>query len=167
MPIVTFEYLTGLDQRFIMAARLTGGWDSAGRPADLWSSVPMEEFTAEDGCPAFRASVNFDDAAVDLEFRWGVVVATQQQPDAWGIPTEVNNAQSNDRSLSFVLGGRGQTERYYLTYCRRMGANKLFLDGDNPAVRFAAWAPNARDVRVVRGSIEGPNSEGRQGAPST
>jgi 1,4-alpha-glucan branching enzyme len=163
MPTVTFEYLTGLEQRFIMAARLTGSWDAAGHPTDRWSSVPMEEFTAEDGCPAFRASVNFDDAAVDREFRWGVVAATQQQPDAWGIPTEVNNAQSNDRSLGFTLGGTGQTERYYLTYCRRMGANKLFLDGGEPSVRFAVWAPNATDVRVVRGGVEGPNSEGRQG----
>ena len=68
----------------------------------------------------------------------------------WGIPTEVSNAQSDDRTLGFTLGESEQSERYFLTYCRRMGANKLFLDGGEPALRFAVWAPNANDVRVVR-----------------
>ena len=55
-----------------------------------------------------------------------------------------------------------QTERYYLTHCRRLGANKLFVRGrDAPAVRFAVWAPNARNVELVRSRLAGENnSEG-------
>ena len=32
----------------------------------------MEPFTAEDGCPAFRASVQLDDSQIGQTFRWGV-----------------------------------------------------------------------------------------------
>jgi 1,4-alpha-glucan branching enzyme len=116
----------------------------------------MTEFSAEDGCPAFRAAVNLDDSQIGQTFRWGVNVDTPQRPNVWGIPTEVNDATSTERYRSFTLDGADQTERYYLTHCRRLGANKLDVDGQPlPAIRFAVWAPNAQDVVTVVGERSG------------
>ena len=153
---VHFEYITGLRRRFLIGARLTGGWNGQGRRSDQWTSVSMTEFTAEDGCPALRATVNLDDSQIGQTFRWGVNVDTQQRPNVWGIPTEVNDAAATERYRSFTLRGADQTERYYLTHCRRLGANKLYVDGQaQPVIRFAVWAPNARNVELVMGERSG------------
>jgi 1,4-alpha-glucan branching enzyme len=153
---VHFEYLTGLRRRFLSGARLTGGWNGQGRRSDQWTSLPMTEFSAEDGCPAFRATVNLDDSQIGQTFRWGVNVDTPQRPNAWGIPTEVHDAASTERYRSFTLRGADQIERYYLTHCRRLGANKLSIDGQaEPAIRFAVWAPHARHVELVIGERAG------------
>ena len=53
------------------------------------------------------------------------------------------------------LRAADQTVRYYLTHCRRLGANKLYTNGQPPAIRFAVWAPNARNVELVRGEPVG------------
>src|SRR5512147_778398 len=149
---VHFEYLTSLRRVFIVNARLGGNWDATGRRADAWSFTPMTRFTAEDGCPAFRATVQLDDSQIGQTFRWGVSVDTERIAPAWGIPTEVNDRASSERYRVFTLRGADQTERYYLTHCRRLGANKLFIDGQpQPGIRFAVWAPNALTVEVVRG----------------
>lgn len=153
---VHFEYLSGLRQPLFRGARLSGSWNAEGRYADQWSSLLMQPFTAEDGCPAFRATVNLDDSQLGREFRWGVNVDTAQQPGLWGIATEVSDANSQERYRRFSLQQADQTERYYLTHCRRLGANKLYRDGQNaPAIRFAVWAPNARNVELVRGEPAG------------
>lgn len=153
---IRFEYLTGLRQPFLVNARLTGNWNAQGLRSEQWATVPMEAFTAEDGCPAFRATVNLDDSQIGQAFRWGVNVDTPQRPNVWGIPTEVSDAAVTERYRSFTLRAANQTERYYLTHCRRLGANKLFVAGQaEPAIRFAAWAPNARNVEVVRGEPAG------------
>ncbi|MFO1119444.1 MAG: hypothetical protein U1E38_04775 [Rhodospirillales bacterium] len=81
----------------------------------------MQAFIADDGCPAFQATVQLDDSQIGQTFRWGVSVSTQQNPNVWGIPTEVSDASSTDRNRSFTLTGAGQTNRYYLTHCRRLG----------------------------------------------
>src|SRR5512143_3399437 len=148
---VHFEYLTGLRQPLLRSARLSGSWNADGRYAEQWSNVPMQPFTANDGCPAFRATVNLDDSQLGREFRWGVRVDTAQSPDLWGIATEVSDANSRERYRRFTLQQADQTERYYLTQCRRLGANKLYRDEQSPpAIRFAVWAPNARHVELVR-----------------
>lgn len=153
---VRFEYLTGLRRPYFTAARLSGSWDAQGHPAQVWRETAMEAFTAEDGCPAFRATVQLDDAHVGLPFRWGVSVDTPGRANLWAVPTEVNDPRETRRHRELVLRAGGQTERYHLTDCRRLGANKLYLDGqDQPAVRFAVWAPNARNVELVRGEREG------------
>lgn len=149
---IRFEYLTGLRQPFLVNARLTGNWNAQGLRSEQWSSAPMEAFTAEDGCPAYRATVNLDDSQIGQTFRWGVNVDTPQRPNVWGIPTEVSDAAVTERYRSFTLRAANQTERYHLTHCRRLGANKLFVAGQaEPAIRFSVWAPNARNVEVVRG----------------
>lgn len=153
---VNFEYRTGLRSAVFFGARLTGNWNAQGMHSDQWSTVEMQAFTADDGCPAFRATVQLDDSQIGQTFRWGVSVSTQQNPNVWGIPTEVSDASSTDRNRSFTLTGAGQTNRYYLTHCRRLGANKLYGNGAQaPAVRFSVWAPNARSVDLVRGEVAG------------
>jgi 1,4-alpha-glucan branching enzyme len=158
---VNFEYLTGLRRPFLISARLTGSWDAQGFGSQQWSSTTMQAFTAEDGCPAFRASVQLDDGQIGQTFRWGVSVGTPDRPDVWGIPTEINDAASTERTRTFTLRAANQTERYYFTHCRRLGANKLVTNGQ-PAIRFAVWAPNARNVELVRGSVDGELSAGRR-----
>jgi 1,4-alpha-glucan branching enzyme len=159
---LNFEYLTGLRRPFLVSARLTGSWNAQGFASPQWSFTPMQSFTAEDGCPAFRATVQLDDSQIGQSFRWGVSVGTPDRPDVWGIASEINEAASTERNRTFTLRAANQTERYYLTHCRRLGANKLVVEGQpRPAIRFAVWAPNARNVELVRGAVDGELSEGR------
>ncbi len=158
---LNFEYLTGLRRPFLVSARLTGSWNAQGFASEQWSSTTMQPFTAEDGCPAFRATVQLDDSQIGQTFRWGVSVDTPDRPDVWGIPSEINDAGSTERNRTFTLRAANQTERYYFTHCRRLGANKLVTNGQT-AIRFAVWAPNARNVELVRGSVDGEFSEGRR-----
>ncbi|MCB2261592.1 MAG: alpha amylase C-terminal domain-containing protein [Candidatus Thiosymbion ectosymbiont of Robbea hypermnestra] len=152
---VHFEYHTGLHSPFILEARLGGTWDGSGRFAEDFHFTPMEAFTADDGCPAFRATVELDDSQIGRTFRWGVAVDTTTDTDRWGIPTEVNEVDSLARERIFTLEGIDQIECYYLTHCRRLGANKHYLEGQTrPAVRFAVWAPNAQAVELVFGDRE-------------
>ena len=154
---VNLEYRTGLRGAVLLGARLTGSWNGQGMRSDQWSTTEMQAFTADDGCPAFRATVQLDDSQIGQTFRWGVSVSTPQNPDVWGIPTEVSDPASTDRNRSFTLNAANQTVRYYLTHCRRLGANKLYANGmqQPPAIRFAVWAPNARNVELVRGEVVG------------
>lgn len=164
MPLIPvhFEYRTGLRHINLRKARLTGSWDGNGQSSEQWSTVPMEAFLADDGCRAFRATAMLDDGEIGRSFRWSVIVDTDAQASVSAIPTEVNDAASTDRHRVFTLARADQTERYYLTHCRRLGANKLFVPGrDAPAVRFAVWAPNAQKVELVRSRLAGENnSEG-------
>ena len=153
---VRFEYLTGLARPLFANARLSGSWDEQGRLSSAWSETAMEPFTAEDGCPAFRATVQLDDAQIGQPFRWGVYVDAPGQQRAWAMPIEIEDPRSRERYATFTLRGGGQVERYHFTTCRRLGANKLILEGrDRPAIRFAVWAPNARNVELVRGETAG------------
>jgi 1,4-alpha-glucan branching enzyme len=75
-----------------------------------------------------------------------------QGSNFWGIPTEVQDINSAARHRQFRLDkGRGaQVERYFLTYGRRLGANKHFAAGGaTPGLRFGIWAPNAKKVEVI------------------
>jgi 1,4-alpha-glucan branching enzyme len=149
---VEFEYRTGLRRSFLLAARLSGSWDAHGRRTRQWSApVPMEPFVADDGCPAFRVTLQLDDSQVGESFDWGVAVSTAERADVWGITSEVNATTSTERFRSFVLRPGGQTETYHVTTCRRLGANKLVHDGQPEAIRFACWAPNAQNVELVIG----------------
>jgi 1,4-alpha-glucan branching enzyme len=114
----------------------------------------MRAGTGTDGCPVFTALVSLDLADRDKTFKWGVLLDGPQGANFWGIPTEVHDAFSTDRSRQFQLAGTAapQVERYYYTYARRLGANKHFaLEGTAPSLRFGVWAPNARKVEVVFG----------------
>jgi 1,4-alpha-glucan branching enzyme len=153
---IRFEYLTGLRQPFLVNARLSGNWDSQGFRSEQWTEAPMTAFTAEDGCPAFQATINLDDSQIGQEFRWGLSVDTASQPIVWGIPTEVNDPGVTERYRTFTMRGASQVEKYYFTHCRRLGANKLLVNRSlAPAIQFSVWAPNARNVELVRGEPVG------------
>src|SRR5262249_1287834 len=146
------RYLTGLKREIFRNARLAGSWDSSGRFAQTWSETPMTPGRAEDGCPCFTASVDFDDSEVGKQFRWGMRLDGPAGPNVWGIPTEINDRMSSERYHEFELQPAGGTQEFYFTYARRLGARKFFSDGgQQPGLRFSVWAPNARDVEVVFG----------------
>ncbi len=114
----------------------------------------MTSGQAEDGCPCFTALVELNDSEIGKRFRWGVRLDGPSGPNVWGIPTEVNDMNSSERFREFELKSDldPQTQDFYLTYARRLGARKVF-SGDSPApdLRFSAWAPNAQTVEVVFG----------------
>jgi len=153
---VRLRYLTGLKREIFSNARLSGTWDEQGHVSANWLETTMEPITAEDGCPAFVATVQLDDSEVGSTFQWGVRVDTPSAANLWAIPTEINDAQKIDRVREFQLqpADSPQTETFYFTYGRRFGARKVFLNGHHSgaALRFALWAPNARKVEVVFGN---------------
>jgi 1,4-alpha-glucan branching enzyme len=152
---VHFYFLTGLKRAIFRNARLVGSWDLNGRYSEFWTQRPMQEVIGSDGCPTFMASVVLDSEDGDKIFRWGVALDGPQGANFWGIPTEVQDVNSTDRYRAFRLDAGGRTpqvERYYFTYSRRLGANK-YLDQSSkkPGLKFAVWAPNAKEVEVVFG----------------
>ncbi len=152
---IEFQYLTGIRRRFLGNARLRGSWDAAGRYSDRWTDRPMQEIVGEDGCPAFTASLDLDVADAARTFHWGVVVDAPPAANVWGIATEIADPASTERTRSFRLlpPGCPQVERYHLTWCRRLGAQKVVAGaGDPPGLRFRVWAPSAERVEVVFGS---------------
>ena len=149
---VQFEWLTSLKHPIFRNVRLVGSWDRRGRYSNQWRTIAMKELNAPDGCPAWRADVPLDDAQRGWTFRWGVIVDTQHQKRAWAISTEVGDPNSSTQHRSFELREDGQVERYWLTHCRRLGANKLWRKGaQKPNLAFSVWAPNAREVDAVIG----------------
>src|SRR5438046_918103 len=124
MVTVRFTYLTGLKRSIFRNARLLGSWDAQGRAADAWTESPMQAIVGEDGCPAFTATVQFDDAEVGQVFHWGVLLDGPAGANIWGITTEVPDAQQQQRQRAFELqpAGANQEERFYFTYSRRLGA---------------------------------------------
>jgi len=156
MKRVRFRYLTGIKRDAFQNARLTGSWDAGGRFSNTWSTIPMAKITAEDGCPAFEASVDFPDDQAGWWFRWGVIIDAPSGANLWGIPTEVKVRDSTERVRVFWLdGGPGvQEQDFYLSLSRWLGAQPFSRAGTaDPCLRFAAWAPNARQVDVVMGMI--------------
>lgn len=155
---IQFTYHTGLRRNIFRNARLTGSWDANGRYSNQWSTISMQQTTAEDGCPCFTATVELDDSQIGWLFRWGIVLDSPEGVNLWGITTEINDSNSSDRYRSFYLqpsGGEPQQERYYLTHCRYLGAQKYYNGANQSAVQFAVWAPNAQNVEVVFGGSGG------------
>jgi 1,4-alpha-glucan branching enzyme len=152
---VDFQFITGVKRAMFSNARLRGSWDTNGRYSDDWTESPMREEMGADGSPMFRAAVDLDLVDAGKTFKWGVVLDGPQGANFWGIPTEVKDVSSAERYRQFRIdtGAVPQVERYYLTHCRRLGANKHFAAGSTtPGLRFAAWAPNAKQpVQVVFG----------------
>src|SRR5215217_5300646 len=87
MISVRFTYLTGLKRPIFRNARLAGSWND-------WAETPMTEVVAEDGCPAFTATVKFGNARAGEVHRWGVRLDGPAGANAWGINLEVPSADS-------------------------------------------------------------------------
>src|SRR5262245_18257612 len=118
MPIrVEFLYQTVLRPDLFRNARLLERWDAARRWTDgAWSEQPMTVGVAEDGCPCFRATVDFDDVEVGTTFRWGVLLDGPQGPDIWAVAAEVDDHLSNERVRWMTLRADHREERYHLTW---------------------------------------------------
>ncbi|NJO94897.1 MAG: alpha-amylase [Pleurocapsa sp. CRU_1_2] len=158
MARVQFTYFTGLRRSFVNNVRLTGTWNNNGRYSDQWTTLPMQQITGEDGCPCFTATVSLDDSQIGQQFRWGVILNAAAGNDLWGIMTEENDLNSTERDRTFTLRAPNsaiQQESYYLTHCRRLGAQKSYNGAPQPGIQFAVWAPNARNVEVVFGQSSG------------
>jgi 1,4-alpha-glucan branching enzyme len=147
MITVRFLYLTGLKRGMFRRARLVGSWNG-------WTEISMVDVVADDGCPAFAAEVEFDDADAGRNLQWGVRFDGPVRPNVWAVSTEVGDEDSHERYREFVLPGAGARleERYYLTDSRRLGAQKFYSnDGAAADLKFSVWAPNAQEVHVVFG----------------
>ena len=155
MQQVEFQFFTGIKRSLFANARLSGSWDVNGRWSTQWTVTPMIEKVGEDGCPTFFAAVSLDLSDHDKTFRWGVILDGPQGSNIWGIPTEIQDVNSTQCYREFrlaSLSGSIQTERFYFTYLRRLGANKWFKQtGAKPELNFAVWAPHAKHVNVVFG----------------
>ena len=86
MISVRFTYLTGLKRRIFRNARLDGSWND-------WAELPMTEITAEDGCPAFTAMVDFHDSEAGTQRHWGVRFDGPGGPNTWAVNLEVHDAR--------------------------------------------------------------------------
>lgn len=169
---VQFTYLTGLKKEVFLNARLTGSWDEDGRYSDQWTSTSMKPAISEDGCPCFKVTVEFDETQVGWQFRWGVILEDQAGNTPWGITTEINNQNSTECYQTFKLEDPNeiqlQEEKYYLTHCRRLGAQKHYPPSQsNPAIQFSVWAPNAEKVEVVFGGSSGYIADDGSGIDSS
>ena len=149
---VVFTYSTGLRQEILRNVRLAGSWDGAGRYSDEWTVLPMTPYVADDGSAAFRTTARLDDAQELGRLRWGVIADSPRRPNQWAIATEVGETGERYRTLD--VGRLDEEQRYYLTHCRRFGANKQLLPDGSKGIRFSVWAPNARSVEVVMGDAE-------------
>lgn len=151
---VRFRYYTGIKRDVFTRVRLSGSWDREGKFSRNRSTLEMRPFIHEDGCPAYEEEIFLDDSQVDREFNWGVSGDTREHEHIWAIPAESKDAEKIGRYRSFRLKPGGQTEEFYLTHCRRLGANKHFLTPGKPGIRFSVWAPRARAVELVFGLQE-------------
>src|SRR6516165_3858226 len=113
---VRFSYRPGLLENPFRNVRLAGSWDASGRRAADWSFTPMRPAADDDGRPAFQAVLDFDDSAIGSVLRWGVMLDGPLGAGLWGIASEVDDAASNSRELSFTLKAGAQDQIYYLTH---------------------------------------------------
>ena len=152
---VHFHYHTGLTGPILpgISVRLHGSWDGAGHYSDDWIVTDMQRVVADDGCLAFTATVQLDSTAQGEQFRWSVTLVHPDGRETSAIPTEVKDRNSRAQERAFVFAGPDQQERYYLTHCRWLGANKAKRADGSTGIRFAVWAPNARAVDVVMGAV--------------
>jgi len=152
---VNFIYNTGLAGNLFRNVRLVGSWDAEGNYSDQWTSRTMDTIVSGDNSLCFKTTVELKKYGNGNLFRWGVLLDGPGGPNQWGITTEVNSRNSRDRYREFELKEANQTEEYYLTHCRRLGANKLLLGtAREPAISFSVWAPNAKSVEMVRGNAD-------------
>lgn len=131
-----------------ITAELRGNWNKDGRFSEQWSASPMARADGSDGCAVFRGTVQLDSADAGQKFEWGVAFK-RGAGETWAIPTEVKETGSRRQTRAFTFLGYPQTEEYYFTHCRRLGANRC----SGGRIQFAVWAPNAKSVELVAGTI--------------
>src|SRR5258708_921258 len=147
---VNFTFHSGVKRHLFRNVRLSGSWDGNGQYSNQWMQGPMAASQDETGCDAFNASVLFDAAQVGTVFNWGVLADVDGAANTWVLATEVPDANSSQRYRSFALSAGATEQHYWFAVGRRFGAQKCFPPGGAaPGLRFAVWAPQARNVEVV------------------
>jgi 1,4-alpha-glucan branching enzyme len=130
---------------------LKGSWDVGGYWSEEWSSRPMQRMIDEYGCLTYTATVELADAELGRIFYWGTAFESEGR-EIWAIPTEQQALDSDRRHRQFTLAESGsQSEYYYLSHCRYLGATKVFHTSQESFLRLAVWSPNARAIDVVFG----------------
>jgi 1,4-alpha-glucan branching enzyme len=148
--VVTFIFHSGVKRQLLHNVRLSGSWDSVGMFSDQWTQMAMRPSPDGTGCDAFSASVSFDASQVGTTFQWGVFADLAGTPNSWVVVTEVSDPNSNQTTRSFVLQAAGGEQHYWFATGRRFGAQKYTPPGaSKPGIRFAVWAPYAKNVEVV------------------
>ncbi|KMZ12175.1 1,4-alpha-glucan branching enzyme [Candidatus Burkholderia humilis] len=147
---VTFEYHPGLAEFHFDAVRLCGKWDDQGNLSADWSFTAMQR-VSESGQPSYwRADVSFADRFCGMTFVWGVQTDGPAGMSVRGIAAEVDDVASADSSIAFTLQDNTPPQRYFLTWCARLGVNRVGREVGAPdAVSFNVWALNAQKVSLV------------------
>jgi 1,4-alpha-glucan branching enzyme len=147
---VKFTFHSAMKRRLFSNVRLSGSWDTAGRFSDQWTQSPMAASNDGTACDAFSTSVSFDANQTGSTFQWGVVADIQGSADAWVVTTEVPDELSSQCIRRFVLAADDTQQDYWFATGRRFGAQKYYLpDSPSAGIRFAAWAPHARNAEVI------------------
>jgi 1,4-alpha-glucan branching enzyme len=147
---VNFTLHTGVKRQLFRNVRLSGSWNASGQYSNQWTQVPMVASQDETGCDAFNANVSFDAAQTGTIFQWGVVADIAGAPNTWVVVTEVPDENSSQRYRSFTLAASETQQDYWFATGRRFGAQKCLRPGSAiPGIRFALWAPHAKNVEVV------------------
>lgn len=133
--------------------RLAGNWNQEGRQSVDWLITPMEPFTDDSGCLAFKAEAAFSPEETGKTFAWSVILDAPGRTDLCGIAAESGSFAESFLHRFFTLTDQDSGESYRLTSCRRLGANKAYRDGTEEAgIRFSVWAPHAQKVEAVLAS---------------
>ena len=102
------------------------------------------------GCDAFSATIALDASQLGTTFEWGVMADLPGAPNAWVVVTETPDPNSSTTTRSFVLTPAVGAQDYWFATGRKFGAQRSTPPGAaKSGIRFAAWAPNARNVEVV------------------
>lgn len=152
---VTFRYIPGVfGSTFAdVEATLEGSWDARGCFSSTWTSNPMSRVDHDDGGICFFARIQLDASEYGKTFQWGVRFHFNDGRTSWAIATEISDVSSKERYRSFRFDGMDMDQRYYLTHCRRLGANRYRRIDGEWGMRFAVWAPHALRVELVFGSV--------------
>ena len=142
MPIVHFQYVTGLARSPFTAADLRGSWDG-------WAPHAMQA-----SAQGFAAEIELAPG----EYRWGVELDRR----VWGIMAEVHDVNATAQERVLTVGETDVVARYELTRHRLMGARRT-----DAGIAFTAWAPNAQAMEVVFGGDSGYIADDGHGGGET
>ena len=145
---VRFRFRPGVAAAPFSGAALWGSWDAAGQRAAAWSTTPLRPEPDPLGGTAYVAEVDLS-AEAGTRFDWGVTVDGPAGAGRWAVAAEVDDEASTSRTRAFTLAADRPEQVYALTLATRLGARKLARPGQTPGIRFAVWAPNAREVALV------------------
>jgi 1,4-alpha-glucan branching enzyme len=156
---VHFSFSVGLRRHPFSNLRLGIAWEEPASALDF-TFFPMDEGIAEDGCPAFTATVPLDAQKAGTPLYWTVVGDGTLGKGTPLVTLEAGEPRSwddwNHLYRVFVFQGAAASTWYRFCLARWLGANGMYsagAEGEPSGIRFAVWAPHARQVDLVRVSV--------------